>query len=86
MESQKTPGTNGLPTEFYKVFLNWYINHPNYALNYAYETGQLSITHLPREEELLSFFQRKMLSLTLSRTGPLTLLNCDYKLAAKSNQ
>ena len=44
MESEKTPGTDGLPAEFYKVF--WIdIKTPLIrALNFSHETGQLSIT------------------------------------------
>ena len=42
MESNKSPGSDGLPAEFYKVFWND-INLLN-ALNCAYTKGLLSIT------------------------------------------
>ena len=44
MESEKTPGTDGFPAEFYKVFWNDIPSTLINALNFAYETGQLSIT------------------------------------------
>ena len=44
MESEKTPGTDGLPAEFYKVFWKDVSSTLISALNYAYETGKLSIT------------------------------------------
>ena len=44
MRTEKTPGTDGLPAEFYKVFWNDISAFLIRALNYAYETGQLSVT------------------------------------------
>ena len=44
MDSDKTPGTDGLPAEFYKVF--WKDISPFLipALNFAFESGYLSVT------------------------------------------
>ena len=44
MGTEKTPGTDGLPAEFYKVFWNDISAILIGALNFAYETGQLSVT------------------------------------------
>ena len=44
MDSEKTPGTDGLPAEFYKIFWNDIASTLINALNFAYETGKLSIT------------------------------------------
>ena len=44
MGSEKTPGTDGLPAEFYKVFWKDISNTLISALNYAYEIGKLSIS------------------------------------------
>ena len=44
MEAEKTPGTDGLPAEFYKVFWKDISVTLIDALNYAYEKGQLSVT------------------------------------------
>ena len=43
IESEKAPGTDSLPAEFYKVFWNDTLNILIDALNFAYETGQLSV-------------------------------------------
>ena len=42
--SEKTPGTDGLPAKFYKVFWKDISSTLISALNYAYEIGKLSIT------------------------------------------
>ena len=82
MRTEKTPGTNGLPAEFYKVFWNDISAILIRALNYAYETGQLSVTQrigifklIPNKDAEPYF---------IKNWRPLTLLNCDYKIAAKS--
>ena len=44
MDSDKTPGTDGLPAEFYKLFWNDISTFLLSALNFGYESGCLSIT------------------------------------------
>ena len=44
MESDKTPGTDGLPAEFYKVFWKDISSLLISALNYAFDSGCLSVT------------------------------------------
>ena len=44
MGTEKTPRTDGLPAELYKVFWNNIYATLIRTLNYAYETGQLSVT------------------------------------------
>ena len=44
METEKTPGLTVFPAEFYKVFWNDISAILIRALNYAYETAQLSVT------------------------------------------
>lgn len=82
MESDKTPGTDGLPAEFYKVF--WKDISPFLipALNYALDSGCLSVTQrrgviklIPKKDAELYF---------IKNWRPITLLNTDYKIAAKS--
>ena len=82
MGTEKTPGTDSLPAEFYKVFWKDISAILIRALNYAYETGQLSATQrrgiikLIPKQDAEPFF--------IKNWRPLTLLNCDYKIAAKS--
>ena len=44
MAPEKTPGTDGLPCEFYKVFWNDFAEILVNALNHSFETGMLSIS------------------------------------------
>ena len=82
MEPEKTPGTDGLPAEFYKVFWRDISSTLIDALNYAYETGQLSIT---QRRGVIKLIPKKDAEPYLIKNWrPLTLLNCDYKIAAKA--
>ncbi|KAL9982000.1 hypothetical protein ACROYT_G010777 [Oculina patagonica] len=82
MESEKTPGTDGLPAEFYKIFWNDISTTLINALNFAYDTGQLSIT---QRRGIIKLIPKKDAEPYLIKNWrPLTLLNCDYKLAAKA--
>ena len=77
MESEKTPGTDGLPAEFYKVF--WKDNSSILisALNFAYESGQLSIT---QKRGIIKLIPKKDADPSLIKNWrPLY-----YKIAAKS--
>ena len=66
MGTEKTPGTDGLPAEFYKVFWNDISAILIGALNYAYETGQISVTQTRGIIKLISkkdaepFFIKKL--------------------------
>ena len=82
MESDKTPGTDGLPAEFYKVFWKDISPFLISALNYAFDSGCLSVTQrrgviklIPKTDTQLYF---------IKNWRPITLLNTDYKIAAKS--
>ena len=82
MPSSKTPGTDGLPCEFYKVF--WsdvgriFIN----SLNYSYESGRLSIS---QRRGIIKLIPKKDSDLNFVKSWrPLTLLSCDFKIATKA--
>ena len=82
MDSGKTPGSDGLPAEFYKVFWKDISSLLISALNCALESGCLSITQrrgiiklIPKEDAELYF---------IKNWRPITLLNTDYKIAAKA--
>ena len=82
MDSNKTPGTDGLPAEFYKIFWKDISTLVVSALNYAFESGCLSITQrrgviklIPKKDAELYYIKNWRL---------ITLLNTDYKIAAKA--
>ena len=76
------PGTDGLPCEFYKVFWNDLAEILVSALNHSFETVMLSIS---QRRGRSSSFQKKDADLKLIQNWrPITLLNCDYKIATKA--
>ena len=82
MDREKTPGTDGLPAEFYKIF--WKDLSPLLisALNCSYDEGSLSIT---QRRGIIKLVPKKDAEPHLIKNWrPLTLLNCDYKIAAKA--
>ena len=74
MECNKTPGSDGLPAEFYKVFWNDIADFFLKSMNQAYHAGQLSVTQ--RRGIIKPYF--------IKNWRPISLLNCDYKIAAKA--
>ena len=82
MEQGKTPGSDGLPSEFYRVFWTNISNLLINALNYAHETSQLSITQRRGVIKLIP--KKDAEPYFIKNWRPLTLLNCDYKIAAKA--
>ena len=82
MDPGKTPGTDGFPAEFYKVF--WTdISTPLVAsLNFAFNNGCMSIT---QRRGIIKLIPTKDAELYLIKNWrPLSLLNTDYKIAAKA--
>ena len=82
MKSGKSPGSDGFPSEFYKVFWADISMLLLKAINFAYEKGLLSISQrsgilslLPKENKLHYF---------IKNWRPITLLNYDYKIFAKA--
>ena len=82
MEMGKSPGTDGLPAEFYKVFWNDVSTHLLASLNSSFSKGHLSIsqrrgliTLIPKKNKPQQF---------LKNWRPISPLNCDYKIAAKA--
>ena len=82
METGKSPGTDGLPAEFYKVFWNDVSPFLLASLNLSISKGHLSIsqrrgliTLMPKKNKPQQF---------LKNWRPISLLNCDYKIAAKA--
>ena len=74
--------TDGLPAEFYKVFWEDVEGYLLNALNGAYEKRCLSIS---QRRGLITLLPKKNKPANLLKNWrPITLLNCDYKIAAKS--
>ena len=83
MISDKTPCTDGLPAEFYEIFWEDISSMLVSALNYAFESGCLSLTQrrgiiklIPKKDAELYF---------IKNWRPITLLDTDYKIAAKAH-
>ncbi len=82
MECNKTPGSDGLPAECYKVFWNVIFDLFLNSINYAYRIGQLSVT---QRRGIIKLIPKKDAELNLIKNWrPISLLNCDYKIAAKA--
>ena len=82
MEPDKTPGSDGLPADFYKVFWNDISDYLVNSINYAFGKGQLSLT---QRRGIIKLIPEKDAEPDLIRNWrPITLLNCDYKIAAKA--
>ena len=82
MEPDKTLGTDGLPPDFYKVFWNGISDYLANSINYAFGKGQLSVT---QRRGIIKLIPKKDAEPDLIKNWrPITLLNCDYKIAAKA--
>ena len=76
----KTPGEDGLPGEFYKVF---WIDIKHFLLRsieYSFINEELSIT---QRRGVLSLIPKKTNPMKLKNWRPISLLNQDYKILAK---
>ena len=82
MECNKTPGSDGLPAEFYKVSWNDIADFFLKSINQAYHAGQLSVT---QRRGIIKLIPKKDAEPYLIKNWrPISLLNCDYKIAAKA--
>ena len=81
MESKKATGTDAIPVKFYKVFWNdqsFFLA----SINASHAQGLLSIS---QRRGFLTLIPKKDKSLCyIKNWKPISLLNCDYKIAAKS--
>ena len=81
-DSDKSPGSDGLPADFYKVFWNSISDLLLKAFNFAYENGQFSVSQ--RRGVIRLVPKKDSDPLFIKNWRPITLLNCDYKIAAKA--
>ena len=81
MKNSKSPGSDGITTEFYKLFWNNIKTHFTRSINFSHQTKQL--TEL-QSQGLLTLLPKPDKDLTLlSNWRPICLLNIDFKIATK---
>ena len=81
MESNKTPGTDGLTSEFYRYFWNAVSKFMVESFNYALQHGSLSIS---QRQGIISLIPKKNKNAEyLTNWRPVSLLNVDYKIVIK---
>ena len=82
LKTNKSPGNDGLTSEFYKIFL-WEIN--NIVLesyNYAYQQGQLATS---QSQAVITLIAKSGKNNTLLQNWrPISLFNTDYKILLKA--
>ena len=81
MQNNKSPGSDGLTCEFYKIFWNDIGNYLVDSLNQSFETGKLNPL---QTQSIISLIPKKDKDLAeLNNWRPISLLNTDYKIATK---
>ena len=79
MEMGRSPGTDGLPAEFYKVFWNDIATYLLTSLSSSF------FSSIPQRQGLITLIPKKNKPQQyLKNWRPISLLNCDYKIAAKA--
>ena len=81
MQNNKSPGSDGITVEFYKIFWNTIKQHYIRSINYSFEEG--SLTEL-QKQSIITLIPKQNKDITLlDNWRPISLLNVDYKKAAK---
>ena len=80
MNNNKSPGSDGLTTELFKIFWNDIKQFYVKSLNYSFETGNLTTL---QKQGIISFLPKKDKD-SCNSWRPLTLLNTDYKIVTKA--
>jgi exonuclease III len=81
LKNGKTPGTDGLPPDFYKFFWKDIKPYVTDSIQYALKNNKLSIE---QKRGLINLIPKKNKNrLILKNWRPISLLNTDYKLLAK---
>ena len=80
--NNKSPGTDGFASEFYKFFWPELKSDMTSSFNYAFQIGTLSIS---QRRGIISLISRKGKDMTLlENLRPISLLNVDYKILTKA--
>ena len=80
LQTGKSPGSDGLPVEFYSAFCDLLCNPLLSVLNDCFWAGSLCAS---QREALLRLIYKKDDKRLAKNWRPISLLNCDYKLASK---
>ena len=80
MAKNKTPGIDGLPAEFYLAFWNTLGRDLVLVINFAFQSGQLSLS---QSRGLIILLFKKGDRFSMQNWRPITLLCADYKIAAR---
>ena len=80
MENNKSPGLDGLSTNFYKHFWPILGHELTHIYNYAFDHEQLPLT---QRRGVISLLFKKGDRTQLQNWRPITLLNTDYKILSK---
>jgi len=81
MENNKSPGIDGLSTNFYKHFWHTFSSALTSVFNYAFKHGTLSIT---QRQGIITLLFKKGDRTKLKNWRPITLLTTDYKILTKA--
>ena len=81
MAKRKAPGLDGLPAEFYVKFWNVLDSDLVDVLNSCYRSGAMTLS---QRRGVISLSFKKGDRLDARNWRPITLLNVDYKLAARA--
>ena len=81
MARGKSPGSDGLPAEFYITFWNVLGADLVEVLNTCFDSGSLTLS---QKETLISLIFKKGDKLEHNNWRPISLLNVDYKLCARA--
>ncbi len=79
MKKNKTPGSDGLPIEWYQTFWNDISYLMVNSLNFSYTNGQLSCS---QRKGIITLLYKKGDHEDLQNWRPINLLNYDYKILA----
>ena len=80
MQTNKSPGVDGFPVEFYRRFWSSLGQDLVELLNYSYEHGQLSDS---QKQGIIRLLYKKDDPLLFKNWCPISLLNTDYKICTK---
>ena len=81
-QNDKTPGSDGFTVDFYRRFWNLLGKLMVNSFNYAFQTGNLSISQ--RLGIILLILKKDKNLEFLKNRRPITLLNTDYKISTKA--